>query len=103
MKKYILLDDLQCRYLAKSKKDMIDYIKYNKKDKWDYLYDEKIKDLEIRFIKYDWKRFKIDDFFWDIIAMDKQNKDDWIIEYDDYSKYWIKDWLCKKDFLYHNL
>jgi hypothetical protein len=36
MKKYILLDDLQCRYLAKSKKDLLDYIKENMKNPYDY-------------------------------------------------------------------
>lgn len=103
MKKYILLDDLQCRYLAKSKKDLIEYIKDCKKDKYDFLHDEKIKDLEIWYIKYNWKKIEVDDYFWDILAIDKKNRDDWYIEYDDYVKYWIKDWLCKKDFLYHNL
>jgi hypothetical protein len=52
MKKYILLDDLQCRYLAKSKKDLIEYIKDCKKDRYDFLYDEKIKDLDIWYIEY---------------------------------------------------
>lgn len=103
MKKYMLIDDLSCRYLADTKKDMIEYIKMCKKDKHNFLYDDKIKDLEIRFIKYNWKRIRIDDFFWDIIAIDKQNEDDWAIEYDDYWKYWIVDWIAKKDFLYHNL
>ena len=103
MKKYMLVDDLSCRYLADTKKDMIEYIKMCKNDKHNFLYDEKVKDLEIRFIKYPWKRIKIDDFFGDIIAIDKQNEDDWAIEYDDYWKYWIIDWIEKKDFLYHNL
>jgi hypothetical protein len=100
MKKYILLDDLQCRYLAKSKKDMIDYIKMNYKS-WKYDEIEKIKDCDIFYIKYNWKKIKIDDFFWDIIAIDKKENES--IEYDDYWKYWIKDWIAKKDFLYHNL
>jgi hypothetical protein len=52
MKKYMLIDDLSCRYLAGTKKDMIEYIKMCKKDKHNFLYDDKIKDLEIRFIKY---------------------------------------------------
>jgi hypothetical protein len=102
MKKYILTDDLQCRYLAKSKKDLIDYVKMNYKS-WKYDEIEKIKDCDIYFIKYNWNRIEIDDYFWDILAIDKKNRDDWYIEYDDYVKYWIKDWLCKKDFLYHNL
>lgn len=104
MKKYILLDDLQCRYLAKDKKDLLDYIKENMKNPYDYWYIENIKDLEIRKIEYNWNRIEIDDYFWDILAIDKKNRDDWYIEYDDYEKYWIKDWkLNKKDFLYHNL
>jgi len=104
MKKYILLDDLQCRYLAKSKKDLLDYIKENMKKPYEYWYIENVKDLEIRKIEYNWNRIEIDDYFWDILAIDKKNRDDWYIEYDDYSKYWIKDWkLNKKDFLYHNL
>ena len=49
------------------------------------------------------KKIEVDDYFWDILAIDKKNRDDWYIEYDDYSKYWIKDWICKKDFLYYNL
>lgn len=100
MKKYILLDNLQCRYLAKSKKDMIEYIKMNYKN-WKYDEIERIKDCNIYFIKYNWKKIDIDNFFGDIIAIDKKENES--IDYDNYSKYWIKDWLCKKDFLYHNL
>lgn len=101
MKNYLLLDDIQCIYLAKSKKDLVDYIKLCKSDKHDFLYDEKIKDLNVRFIKYNAKKIDIDNAFWDIYATNKINWDD--IEYDDYEKYWIKDWICKKDFLYYNL
>lgn len=100
MKKYILTDDLQCRYLAKSKKDMIEYIKMNYKS-WKYDEIEKIKDCDIFYIKFNWKKIKVDDFFWDIIAIDKKENES--IEYDDYWKYWIVDWIAKKDFLYHNL
>lgn len=102
MKKYFLTDDLQCRYLAKSKKDLIDYIKMNYKS-WKYDEIENIKDIDIFYIKFNSKKIEVDDYFWDILAIDKKNRDEWYIEYDDYSKYWIKDWLCKKDFLYHNL
>jgi hypothetical protein len=74
------------------------------KKPYEYWYIENVKDLEIRKIEYNWNRIEIDDYFWDILAIDKKNRDDWYIEYDDYSKYWIKDWkLNKKDFLYHNL
>ena len=100
MIKYILTNDLQCRYLAKSKKDMIDYIKINYKN-WKYDEIEKIKDCDIYFIKYNSKKIDIDNFFWDIIATDKKENES--IDYDNYVKYWIKDWLCKKDFLYYNL
>ena len=100
MKYYIIMDDLSCWFLAKSKKDMIDYIKMNYKS-WKYDEIEKIKDCDIFYIKFNWKKIKVDDFFWDIIAIDKKENES--IDYDNYSKYWIKDWLCKKDFLYHNL
>ena len=46
-------------------------------------------------------KINVDDFFGDIIAIDKKENES--IDYDDYPKYWIKDWLCKKDFLYYNL
>ena len=100
MKYYIIMDDLSCGYLAKSKKDMIDYIKTKYKS-WKYDEIENIKDIDIFYIKFNWKKIKVDDFFGDIIAIDKKENES--IDYDNYSKYWIKDWVCKKDFLYHNL
>ena len=100
MKYYIIMDDLSCWFLAKSKKDMIDYIKTKYKS-WKYDEIENIRDIDIYYIKFNWKKIKVDDFFGDIIAIDKKENES--IDYDDYSKYWIKDWLCKKDFLYHNL
>jgi hypothetical protein len=57
--------------------------------------------LDIREIKYNWNKINVDDFFWDVIAIDK--KTDESIEYDDYKKYWIIDGIVKKDFLYRNL
>lgn len=100
MKYYIIMDDLSCWYLAKSQKDMIDYIKTKYKS-WKYDEIENIKDIDIYYIKFNWKKINVDDFFGDIIAIDKKENES--IDYDNYSKYWIKDWLCKKDFLYHNL
>ena len=100
MKYYIIMDDLSCWFLAKSKKDMIDYIKTKYKS-WKYDEIENIKDIDIFYIKFNWKKINVDDFFGDIIAIDKKENES--IDYDNYSKYWIKDWLCKKDFLYHNL
>lgn len=100
MKYYIIMDDLSCWFLAKSKKDMIDYIKMNYKS-WKYDEIENIKDIDIFYIKFNSKKINVDDFFGDIIAIDKKENES--IDYDNYSKYWIKDWLCKKDFLYHNL
>lgn len=95
MKKYILTDDIYCVYLTKSKKDLIDFTKW-------YLQNwNRLKDLWLYSIKYNSKKIDIDNFFWDIIATDK--KTDESIEYDDYWKYWIVDWIAKKDFLYHNL
>ena len=102
MKKYFLTDDLQCRYLAKSKKDLIDYIKMNYKS-WKYDEIEKIKNCDIYYIKYNWKKIEIDDFFGDILAIDRKNRDKGALNYDEWTDYWIKDWLCKKDFLYYNL
>ena len=101
MKNYIICDDVYCSYLARDKKDLIKYIKhrYNKNSS-DYI--ESLKDINLRFIKYNSKKIQVDNFFWDLIAIDKKD-DDEIIDYDNYSKYWIKDWICKKDFLYHNL
>ena len=95
MKKYILTDDLQCIFLTKSKKDLIDFTKWYLKE-WNLL-----SNLWLYKIKYNSKKIDIDNFFWDIIATDKKENES--IDYNDYSKYWIKDWLCKKDFLYHNL
>ena len=95
MKKYILLDDMHCIYLTKSKKDLIDFTKWYLEN-WNVL-----NNLWLYKIKYNSKKIDIDNFFWDIIAIDKKENDS--IDYDNYSKYWIKDWLCKKDFLYYNL
>ena len=95
MKKYILLDDMYCIYLTKSKKDLIDFTKWYLEN-WNVL-----NNLWLYKIKYNSKKIDIDNFFWDIIAIDKKENDS--IDYDNYSKYWIKDWLCKKDFLYYNL
>jgi hypothetical protein len=95
MKKYILTDDIYCIYLTKSKKDLIDFTKWYLKE-WN-----RLKDLWLYKIKYNSKKIDIDNFFWDIIAIDKKENES--IDYDNYSKYWIIDWLCKKDFLYHNL
>lgn len=100
MKKYILVDDCYCEYLTKSKKDMIDYIRANFK-KWKYNRIENIKDLNIWYIKYNWKKIDVDNFYWDVIATEK--KTDETIDYDLYKNYWISDWVCKKDFLYYNL
>ena len=100
MKYYIIMDDLSCWFLAKSKKDMIDYIKTKYKS-WKYDEIENIKDIDIYYIKFNSKKINVDDFFGDIIAIDKKENES--IDYDNYSKHWIKDWLCKKDFLYHNL
>lgn len=100
MKYYIIMDDLSCWFLAKTKKDMIDYVKTKYKS-WKYDEIENIRDIDIYYIKFNWKKINVDDFFWDIIAIDKKENES--IDYDNYSKYWIKDWLFKKDFLYHNL
>lgn len=97
MKEYMLIDDLYCLYITKSKKNLIDFTKWYLKN-----WISNFKDLNIRTIEYNSRKVKIDNFFWDIIATDKKD-DDEIIDYDNYSKYWIKDWVCKKDFLYHNL
>ena len=95
MKKYILTEDMYCIYLTKSKKDLIDFTKWYLKE-WNLL-----SNLWLYKIKYNSKKIDIDNFFWDVIATDKKENES--IDYDNYSKYWIKDWLCKKDFLYHNL
>lgn len=95
MKKYILTDDMYCIYLTKSKKDLIDFTKWYLKE-WNTL-----SNLWLCKIKYNSKKIDIDNFFWDVIAIDKKENEG--IDYDDYSKHWIKAWLCKKDFLYYNL
>ena len=79
----------------KIKKNLIDFTK------WYLQVWNRLKDLWLYKIKYNSKKIDIDNFFWDIIAIDKKENES--IDYDKYSKYWIKDWLCKKDFLYHNL
>ena len=100
MKKYILTEDMYCELLTKSKKELIDYIKKHYK-KETYSRIDSLKDIQLRYIKYNSKKIDIDNFFWDVIATDKKENEG--IDYYDYSKYWIKDWICKKDFLYHNL
>jgi hypothetical protein len=100
MKKYILSSDMYCELITKSKKELIDFIKQHYK-KWVYSRIDSLKDLWLYSIKYNSKKIDIDNFFWDVIAINKKENE--AIDYDNYSKYWIIDWICKKDFLYHNL
>jgi hypothetical protein len=46
------MEDLYCRYLANSKKDMLEYVKEHRKNPLDYGYIESINELDIREIKY---------------------------------------------------
>ena len=61
----------------------------------------KIQDYDIRSITYDSRKYSLDLSFYDLFVIDKKNPEN-DIEYDDYSKYWIKDKHEKKDFLYLN-
>ena len=100
-KNYILCEDVFCRYYAKNKRDLIDYVRHyykNKKEAWLF---ESLKDVDVRSISYDRRKISIDDFFGDVIATNK--KTDESIEYDDYKKYGIIDKKEKKDFLYYNI
>lgn len=102
MKNYILCEGGGfCRYYAKSKKDLIDFIKHYYKNPNEYGVIEDIKDLSIWSIKYNAKKINIDDFFGDVIAIEKKTGES--IDYDLYAKYGITDKEEKKDFLYYSL
>lgn len=103
MKNYILCEDISCRYYAKTKQDLIDYVRHYYKNKKETATFESLQDFDIWSISYDARKIEIDDFFGDIIATEKKHKDEGAIEYDDYAKFGIKDKIEKKDFLYYNL
>lgn len=100
MKNYILCEDISCRYYAQNKADLLEYITLNYKT-GEYNSIENIKDLSVWSIKYDARKINVDDFFGDVIAIEKKTGES--IDYDLYSKYGIKDKEEKKDFLYYNL
>lgn len=99
MKNYILCEDIYCSYFARDKKDLLDYIKEHYK-RWDHWRLDSMQDFSIRDIEYNSRKIKVDDFFWDIIAIDKKTEED--IDFDEYEKFWIKTKQINKDFLYYN-
>ena len=101
MKNYILCEDVSCRYYARTKKDLIDYIRHYYKNKNEMAMFESLQDFDIWSISYDARKIEIDDFFGDVIATNKKTYEG--IEYDDYKKYGITDKKEKKDFLYYNI
>lgn len=101
MKNYILCEDIACRYYAKTKQDLIDYIRHYYKNPKEWGRFDSLQDFDIWSISYDARKIKIDDFFGDVIAI--ENKTGESIDYDLYRKYGITDKIEKKDFLYYNL
>lgn len=100
-KNYILCEDVFCRYYAKNKRDLIDYVRHYYKNKKEYGMFESLQDFQIWSISYNAKKINIDNFFGDVIAI--ENKTGESIDYDLYKKYGITDKMEKKDFLYYNL
>ena len=101
MKNYILCEDVFCRYYAKNKRDLIDYVRHYYKNKNEAWLFESLKDFDVRSISYNAKKIDIDNFFGDVIATEKRTGED--IDYDLYKKYGITDKMEKKDFLYYSL
>ena len=103
MKNYILCEDIACTYYARTKQDLIEYIRQHYKNPKEWRNYESLKDFDVWSISYDARKIEIDDFFGDVIATEKKHKDEGVIEYDDYAKFGIKDKIEKKDFLYYSL
>ena len=101
MKNYILCEDVSCRYYARTKKELIDFIKHYYKNPKEFGAIESLKEIDIWSISYDARKIDVDDFFGDVIATEKRTGED--IDYDLYKKYGIADKKEKKDFLYYSI
>ena len=90
--------------LYSTKKEVKKWIRDKIKDELDIygcILNWKMQDYELWSIKYNSKKYFLDLSFYDLFMIDKKTND--VIEYDEYSKYWIKDKKENKDFLYYNL
>lgn len=101
MKNYILCEDVSCRYYARTKKELIDFIKHYYKNPKEFGAIESLKKIDIWSISYDARKIDVDNFFGDVIATEKRTGED--IDYDLYKKYGIADKKEKKDFLYYSI
>lgn len=101
MKNYILCEDVFCRYYAKNKKDLIDFIRHYYKNPKEFGAIESLKKIDVWSISYNAKKIDIDNFFGDVIATEKKTGES--IDYDLYKKYNITDKKEKKDFLYYSI
>ena len=90
--------------LYNTKKEVKKWIRDKIKDELDIYWcilNWKMQDYDVWSIEYNSKKYFLDLSFYDLFMIDKKTND--CIEYDDYSKYWIKDKKENKDFLYYNL
>lgn len=103
MKKYFLISnsDFTCENSSDNLKDIIkiyyNEINYRIKNYWSCEYNE----FSIYKFLYNSKKIEIDyGMDREIYILDKKN--DNLIDYKDFDKYWIKQKEIVKDFLYHN-
>lgn len=102
MKNYILVEGGDfCRYYAKNKQDLIDFVRYYYKNSGEHWSIDSLQNIEVFSITYNAKKIDINEFFGDVLAIEKKTGES--IDYDLYSKYGIKDKREKKDFLYYNI
>ena len=101
MKNYILCEDVSCRYYARTKKELIDYVRHYYKNQNEMAMFESLQDFDVWSISYDARKIDVDNFFGDVIATEKRTGED--IDYDLYKKYGITDKKEKKDFLYYSI
>lgn len=102
MKNYILVEGGDfCRYYAKNKSDLIDFVRHYYKNSKEYWSIDSLQNVEVFSITYNAKKIDINEFFGDVLAIEKITGEG--IDYDLYAKYGIKDKREKKDFLYYSL
>lgn len=102
MKNYILIESGDfCRYYAKNKSDLIDFVRHYYKNSREYWSIDSLQNVEVFSITYNAKKIDINEFFGDVLAIEKSTGEG--IDYDLYWKYGITQRNEKKDFLYYNL
>lgn len=101
MKNYILCEDVSCRYYARTKKELIDYVRHYYKNQNEMAMFESLQDFDVWSISYDARKIDVDNFFGDVIATEKRTGES--IDYNLYKKYNITDKREKKDFLYYSI